>query len=398
MNYKERMYHIPYGRQEVIQSDIDSVIEVLKSSNLTQGPIVPKFENSIAKEVDSRFAIAVNSATSALHLACRALSLSFNDWLWTSPNSFVASANCGIYCGAKVDFVDIDLKTGLISVPLLEEKLRKADTEGKLPKIIVLVHLAGTSCEMRKINKLSHKYGFKIIEDASHALGGKYDNKSVGSCQYSSICVFSFHPVKIITTGEGGCLTTNNESIAEKLYDLRSHGIIKDNSRFISKSYDPWSYEQQDIGYNYRMTDIQAALGLSQIKRLDSIIHKRNIILKNYIQFTKDLPVYFLEIPKNVRSSVHLAVMNLINPDIKLHRDLFNHLRINNIGVQIHYIPIHLQPFYKKFGFQKGDFPNSEIYSNNAISLPVFPNLDKISQTKIIEIISSFINNKQIGA
>jgi len=384
---------IPYGRQEVTESDIKAVVDVLKSEYLTQGPIVPEFEKAISSKVLSKFGIAVNSATSALHLACRALSLGENDWLWTSPISFVASANCGIYCGAKIDFVDVDLKTGLISIELLKIKLSLAKKEGKLPKILVVVHLAGTSCDMEEINKLSVKYGFYIVEDASHALGGKYNNKYVGNCEYSTICIFSFHPVKIITTGEGGFLTTNNKLIAEKLYDLRSHGIIKDNKRFINKSNSPWEYEQQDIGYNYKMTDIHAALGLNQLKRLDLIVKKRNIILKNYNEMTKHLPIYFLSVPKNVISSVHLVIMNLQNNDKNTHLNLFKYLRKNKIGVQVHYTPIHLHPFYRKLGFKIGDFPNSEIYANRAISLPVFPNLNINSQHRIIDLLTEFFHN-----
>ena len=384
---------IPYGCQNINQSDIDSVVEVLKSSHLTQGPVVPKFEAAIANKVNAKYSIMVNSATSALHLACRALSLGKNDYLWTSPTSFVASANCALYCGAKVDFVDINPQTGLISINHLEEKLNKASNEGKLPKILMVVHLAGTSCDMKLIKKLSDKFGFYIIEDASHALGGKYLNDYVGNCKFSSISVFSFHPVKIITTGEGGCLTTNDELLARKISDLRSHGIVKDNTRFNEKPNGPWVYEQQDLGYNYRMTDIHAALGLSQLKRLDDFVEKRNRVLKSYNKLAEDLPIYFLEIPPNIRSSVHLAVMRFKRPNKELHLRVFNYLRKNNFGVQIHYIPIHLQPYYRKLGFKKGDYPNAELYASDAISLPIFPNIDEKIPKKVIKLINKVIIN-----
>jgi len=384
---------IPYGCQEVTESDIKAVVDILKSQYLTQGPTVQKFEKEISQKVGAKFAVAVNSATSALHLACMALSLKEDDWLWTSPISFVASSNCGLYCGAKIDFIDIDLKTGLISIEILREKLLIAKKRGILPKIIVVVHLTGTSCEMSKLHQLSKEYGFKIIEDASHALGGKYNGKYVGSCEYSSICVFSFHPVKIITTGEGGLLTTNDIKIAEKLFDLRSHGIVKDKARFINSNNSPWSYEQQTLGYNYRMNDIEAALGLSQLKRIDFIVEKRNNVLNSYKKEIKNLPVYFLKIPKNVQSSVHLAVINIIDNNQELHLSLFEFLKRNNIGVQVHYTPIHLQPFYKNLGFKMGDFPNAEKYSEKAISLPVFPNLTNESQQKVIRKLFEFFKN-----
>ena len=303
MNSPNDYEYIPYSCQEIDQSDINSVIRVLKSDYLTQGPLLQQFESAIASKVQAKFSVAVNSATSALHLACMALSLKRSDWIWTSSTSFVASANCALYCGAKVDFVDINPSTGLMSTEYLENKLITAKKENKLPKILIVVHLAGTSCEMESINKLSKKYGFYIIEDASHALGGKYNGNYVGSCEYSSITVFSFHPVKIITTGEGGCLTTNDKKLAEKLFDLRSHGITKDPSRFIDKDSSPWHYEQQGLGFNYRMTDIQAALGLSQLKKLDNFVQKRNFLLNEYKKLVRDLPINFLSIPPNVYSN-----------------------------------------------------------------------------------------------
>ena len=387
---------IPYGCQQITQDDIDSVIKVLKSSNLTQGPVVPKFEKAISKKVNAKYSIAVNSATSALHLACKALNLTNNDWLWTSPTSFVASANCALYCGAKVDFVDINPLTGLISIEHLEDKLLKASILGKIPKILIVVHLAGTSCDMKSIKTLSDKYNFYVIEDASHALGGKYFDNYVGNCAFSTMSVFSFHPVKIITTGEGGCITTNDKDLARKVVDLRSHGIVKDKSRFLNVPNGPWYYEQQELGHNYRMTDIQAALGLSQLKRLDKIVKRRNDIFKVYKNLIQDLPLYFLSIPPDTYSSVHLAVINLEKPNKELHLKIFNYLKLNNIGVQIHYIPIHLQPYYRRFGFKKGDFPNAESYEFKAISLPIFPNIKEDIPRKVIHLIKNILCNNQM--
>lgn len=375
---------LPYGCQNITKSDLVAVQEVLCSPFLTQGPAVPAFEQAVASKVGANHGIAVNSATSALHIACLALGLGPGDRLWTSPISFVASANCGRYCGADIDFVDIDPATGLISIEALAQKLKQSQREGTLPKVVVPVHLAGSSCDMAAIGSLAEDYKFAVIEDASHAIGGRYFNEPVGNCRNSAITVFSFHPVKIITTGEGGVATTNNSELAQYMADLRSHGITKDSSRFLQPSPGPWGYEQQMLGFNYRMTDIQAALGLSQLQRLDDIVIERNRQLKYYENLLSALPVKLLGIPENVHSSVHLAVVLLKNINSCQHRNIFNDLRSSAIGVQVHYSPIHLQPYYKKLGFVEGQFPEAELYGRSAISLPLFPGLAKHDQERVV--------------
>ena len=386
-NYYKNSKYIPYGRQNITREDIKAVVQVLKSEFLTQGNILKDFEKSISEKVNSKYAIAVNSATSALHIACLALGLKRGDYLWTSPITFVASANCGIYCGAKIDFVDIDKKSSLISIKELEKKLQKAKLENKLPKIIIPVHLGGSSCDMKSIYKLSKEYGFSIIEDASHALGGKFENKPVGNCKYSDISIFSFHPVKIITTGEGGVAVTNNQKYAQKMQDLRSHCIIKDHNRFKENIPGGWRYEMQGLGFNYRMNEIQAALGLSQLKRLEKIVYRRNIIHKKYEEFLKNLPLKLVEVPNNVYSSFHLAVIKLDDKDI--HQNVFEGMRKNDIGVQLHYSPVHLQPYYRQYGFKEGDFPIAEKYAMTALSIPLFPDLSEDDQNRVINIIKS---------
>tara|TARA_B100000989_G_C19531418_1_gene470184 strand:+ start:753 stop:1937 length:1185 start_codon:yes stop_codon:yes gene_type:complete len=377
---------IPYGKQNIDENDINEVVRVLKSDFLTQGPLVGNFEEKICHRLKSKYAIAVNSATSALHIACMAIGIGENDIVWTSPNSFVASANCALYCGARVDFVDIDLKTGLISIEKLTAKLKEASVKDKLPSLLIPVHLCGASCDMEAISKLSHRYGFKILEDASHALGGKYKENYVGSCKYSDITVFSFHPVKIITTGEGGVATTNNKDYAEKLYKLRSHGIEKNHKNFYMPTDKPWIYEQQLLGYNYRMTDIHAALGISQFNKLDQFVKERNFIFKRYKELFESLDfISFLEVKDNVYSSFHLAVLILNDNAIPFHKEIFLFLRKSGIGVQIHYIPIHCQPYYKSIGFTNGDFPNAENYANRAISIPIYPGLTLENQNYIFD-------------
>ena len=386
--FKDTKY-IPYGRQNITEEDIKSVIKVMKSDFLTQGDIVEKFENGIATKVGVNNAIAVNSATSALHIACLALGLGEEDYIWTSPITFVASANCGRYCRAKVDFVDIDEDTALISVRKLKKKLEIAKKENKLPKIIIPVHLAGSSCEMKQIWELSKIYGFYIIEDASHAIGGKYEELPVGNCKYSDITVFSFHPVKIITTAEGGVAVTNSEKYAERMRNLRSHYIIKDKKRFEENRKEAWIYEMQGLGFNYRMNEIQAALGLSQLKRLDKIVDKRNNLQKKYVELIGDLPVKFLKLPKNVYSSFHLAILKLDNKEI--HQKVFNGMRKNNIGVQLHYFPVHLQPYYKKLGFKKGDFSAAEEYSDRALTIPLYPELKFSDLKRVSKVLKKLI-------
>lgn len=383
---------IPYGRQFITDDDISSVIEVLRSQFLTQGPCLPAFERAIASKVCASYAIGVNSATSALHVACLALGLGPGDYLWTSPITFVASANCARYCGANVDFVDIDPSTGLMSIDELASKLKIAECNNTLPKIVIPVHLCGTSCDMSSIHSLAEHYGFSIIEDASHAIGGYYNDTPVGSCIYSSITVFSFHPVKIITTGEGGMATTNDPHLAQRMRDLRSHGITKDPDRFVSSVPTPWSYEQQDLGFNYRMTDIQAALGLNQLTRLDSIVRARKRLFDIYLQSLSSLPLQFLNIPSDVISSLHLAVIRLTDCSPSHHASIFSGLRDSQIGVQLHYTPVHLQPYYRNLGFKDGDFPHSEFYAKNAISIPLYPGLTPSEQSKVISVLTSLLS------
>lgn len=367
--------YIPYGRQNISERDIRSVIKILKSKYLTQGEAVPAFEDAVTRKVDAGYAVAVNSATSALHLGCLALGLGNGDILWTSPTTFVASANCGRYCNATVDFVDIDLESGLICVDRLSEKLSAAEKAGRLPKVLVAVHLAGASCDMVGINRLSKQYGFRVIEDASHAIGGRYRDRSIGSCEYSDLTVFSFHPVKIITTGEGGMVTTNDQSLADRVRRLRSHGITKDPDSFKYDAPGAWSYEQQELGFNYRMTDIQAGLGLSQLKDLDSFVEERNRLADLYRSLLTEIPVEPLKVSAEVRSSYHLAVIRVLNKSAQEHRAIFDFLRERGIGVQLHYSPVHLQPYYRELGFKAGDYPNAETYAVSAISLPIFPGL-----------------------
>ena len=380
---------LPYGRQTISEDDIAAVEEVLRSPFLTQGPVVPAFEQAVAAKVGARHGVAVNSATSALHIACLALGLGLGDRLWTSPITFVASANCGRYCGAVVDFVDIEPNTGLMSVLALEAKLERAEREGTLPKVVVPVHLTGSSCDMAAIGSLAQRYGFAVLEDASHAIGGRYRGEPVGNCCYSSITVFSFHPVKIITTGEGGLATTNDPGLAQRMAELRSHGIVRERERFERPAAGPWVYEQQQLGFNYRMTDIQAALGLSQLQRLDEIVTERNRQLETYRELLAELPVQLLDVPDDVRSSVHLAVIRLQQATAEQHRQVFDGLRAAGIGVQLHYSPVHLQPYYRSLGFKEGQFPEAEAYANSAISLPLFPVLTLDDQVKVCRILSN---------
>jgi UDP-4-amino-4,6-dideoxy-N-acetyl-beta-L-altrosamine transaminase len=382
---------LPYGRQTITDADIAAVEAVLRSPFLTQGPAVPAFEQVVAAKVGAAHGVAVNSATSALHLACLALGLGPGDRLWTTPITFVASANCGRYCGAEVDFVDIDPATALMSVVGLEHKLEQAARTGTLPKVLVPVHLCGTSCDMAAIAALAERYGVAVVEDASHAIGAHYQGEPVGNCRYSAISVFSFHPVKIITTGEGGLATTNDRMLAQRMADLRSHGITKEEARFERPSPGPWSYEQQALGFNYRLTDLQAALGLSQLERLEAIVAERQRLLGVYRQLLASLPVMLLEIPTTVRSAVHLAVIRLQSRDPTHHRHVFEGLRAAGIGVQLHYSPVHLQPFYRRSGFAEGDFPEAEAYARNAISLPLYPGLQEQEQQRVVEALAGLL-------
>ena len=384
--------HIPYGKQDVTQDDIDAVINVLKSEFLTQGPCVPQFEKEVSKYCSVKYAVAVNSATSALHLACLSLGLVNGDWLWTSPITFVASANCGLYCGAKVDFVDIDPATYNLCPNALKRKLIQAKELGKLPKVVVAVHLCGQSCDMKALYALSKEYGFKIIEDASHAIGGKYRGDPIGNCHYSDITVFSFHPVKIITAGEGGMALTNDAKLAEHMRLLRSHSITRDVNEMTHKSDGPWYYQQIDLGYNYRMTDIHAALGLSQMKRLDELIIKRHTLAKKYEEALSHLPVTIPWQHSESYSAFHLYVIRLKLTQISMsQREVFEVLHSANIGVNLHYIPVYRQPYYEQFGFKKGYCPNAEGYYAEAISIPIFPGMKLDEQDYIVNTITELV-------
>lgn len=377
---------IPYGRHEISQDDIDAVIKVLKSEFLTQGPLLPKFERLVADYVGAEYAVAVNSATSALHIACLALGLSPGDCVWTSPITFVASANCALYCGAKVDFVDISPVTNNICVETLALKLERAEREGApLPKILIPVHFGGQSCDMASIYALSQRYGFKIIEDASHAIGGKYLNNFIGDGRFSHITVFSFHPVKIITTGEGGMSITNCPELFHKMQLFRSHGINRDTKLMTKVSDGPWYYEQVELGYNYRMTELQAALGISQMQRLDEFIARRHWLTRRYNELLQGLPLIIPLQNEDCTSSMHLYVIRLQLDKIGIsHRSVFEALRKNGIGVNLHYIPVHLQPYYRRMGFGLGDFPESERYYSEAISLPIFYGLSDMQQDQVV--------------
>lgn len=372
---------IPYGRQDISQADIDAVVAVLQSDFLTQGPQVPLFEQTVAKHVGAKHALAVNSATSALHMACMALGLGQGDWLWTTPVTFVASANCGLYCGAQVDFVDIDPRTYNLCPKALEAKLIAAEKSGKLPKVLVAVHLCGQPCDMAAIHALGQKYGFKIIEDASHAIGGKYKGEFIGNSRYSDITVFSFHPVKIITTAEGGMALTNCDELVHKMALLRSHGITRDTAHMTHAPDGPWYYQQIDLGYNYRMTELQAALGVSQMQRLDAFVARRHQLAQRYDQLLANLPVTTPWQHPDSYSGLHLYVVRLQLDKInKTHRQVFEALREQGIGVNLHYIPVHTQPHYQRMGHKVGDYPQAEQYYAEAISLPMYVGLSETDQ------------------
>jgi len=377
---------IPYGKQDINQADIDSVVDVLQSDFLTQGPQVPLFEKKVSDYCGSEYGVAVNSATSALHIACLALGLGKGDYFWTSPNTFVASANCGLYCGAQVDFVDIDPLTYNLSPEELEKKLIQAKQHNKLPKIVIPVHFAGQSCDMRKIYSLSREYGFKIIEDASHAIGGKYLDQPIGGCQYSDITVFSFHPVKIITTAEGGLATTNNKKLSERMQLFRSHGVTRDPGLMTKEAEGSWYYQQVELGFNYRMTELQAALGVSQMRRLDEFIVKRHKLQERYDLLLEDLPIIKPYQDKDSYSALHLYPIKIqVNKVKNTKKEIFEALRKNGISVSVHYIPVHTQPYYENIGFKKGCYPNAESYYQRSISIPLYFGLTLEQQDKVIE-------------
>ena len=379
---------IPCSRQDIDQDDIESVTSVLKSDFLTQGSQVPLFEKTVSDYCGAEHGVAVNSATSALHIACLSLDLGKGDWLWTSPNSFVASANCGLYCDAQVDFVDIDPQTYNLSATELERKLIQAKQDNKLPKIIIPVHFAGQSCNMKKIHALSQEYGFKIIEDASHAIGGKYLEQPIGCCQYSDIAVFSFHPVKIITTAEGGLATTNNKELAERMQLFRSHGVTRNPGLMNKLLEGDWYYQQVDLGFNYRMTELQAALGVSQMQRLDKFVTQRHILQKRYDSLLSDLAIIKPHQHQDSYSALHLYPIQVDLDSIDKNRQqIFEELRRSGIGVNVHYIPIHTQPYYQELGFRDGDFPNSEAYYDRAISIPLFHAMTVEQQDEVLNVL-----------
>ncbi|MFA0308140.1 UDP-4-amino-4,6-dideoxy-N-acetyl-beta-L-altrosamine transaminase [Vibrio splendidus] len=383
---------IPYGKQDINQQDIDSVLDVLKSDFLTQGPQVPAFESALIEHTGASYALAVNSATSALHIACLALGLGQGDWLWTSPVTFVASANCGLYCGTKVDFVDIDPDTYNMCPVRLEKKLIKAKAEGKLPKVLVPVHLCGQPCDMAAIGKLAKEYGFKLIEDASHAIGGRYQEQPIGNCEYSDITVFSFHPVKIVTTAEGGAALTNSKELADKMALLRSHGITRDPELMRGESHGSWYYQQIDLGFNYRMTELQAALGVSQMKRLNEFVAARHELAQGYYTKLDNLPVILPYQLPDTYSGLHLFVIRLKLDDISLsHQQVFDALRDRGIGVNLHYIPVHTQPYYQNLGFTEGEFPESEQYYREAISLPMFHGMTEAQQNTVVDVLTDIL-------
>jgi len=384
---------IPYGKQDITQQDIDTVVDVLKSDFLTQGPQVPAFEKSLTDFTGAKHALAVNSATSALHIACLALGLGQDDILWTTPITFVASSNCALYCGASVDFVDIDPATYNLCPVALEQKLKLAKQKNSLPKILVAVHLCGQPCDMEALAELSLKYGFKIIEDASHAIGGRYLNTVIGSCEYSDITVFSFHPVKIVTTAEGGAALTNNKTLAAKMALYRSHGITRDETLMEYSSDGAWYYEQVELGFNYRMTELQAALGVSQMKRLDDFVIARHQLAIRYYEKLAGLPITLPYQLPNTYSGLHLFVIRLnLNEITKTHKEVFDALRANGIGVNLHYIPVHLQPYYQKMGFKRGDYPHAEAYYTNAISIPMFHGMTLAEQDEVINTLTAILN------
>lgn len=390
------MSYIPYGKQNISDDDINAVVEVLKSDFITQGPAIERFENTVADYCGVKHAVAVSNATAGLHIGALALGLKPGGLLWTSPNTFVASANCARYCSADVDFVDIDPVTYNICINTLKTKLEKAEKNGRLPGVLVPVHFSGQSCEMKEINQLAKQYGFKVMEDAAHAIGGKYQGTPIGACEFSDLAVFSFHPVKIITTAEGGLVTTNNDELASKLRLLRSHGVTRDDNLMKASAIDPnknnlndagaWYYQQLELGLNYRMTDLQAALGASQMSRLDKFVEKRHQLAKRYDNLLSNLPVSTPKQRENTYSALHLYVIQLNNPE--QHQAVFDHMRQEGIGVNLHYIPVHTQPYYQALGFNWGDYPNAENYYRRAISLPLFYDLSEEQQDRVVSVLS----------
>ncbi|UZE27645.1 UDP-4-amino-4,6-dideoxy-N-acetyl-beta-L-altrosamine transaminase [Pseudomonas asplenii] len=386
---------IPYGRQSLDQADIDAVVNVLQSDWLTQGPAIERFESAMAARSQAAHAIAVCNATAALHIGCLAAGLGPGDWLWTTPNTFLASANCGLYCGAQVDFVDIDPLTWNLDAGALKRKLMAAEQAGTLPRVVVAVAFSGQSCDMQAIAQLAREYDFILIEDASHAVGASYAGSPVGSGQFADMTVFSFHPVKIITTAEGGMVLTNRQELAEHLRRLRSHGMTRDPAQMSEPSHGPWYYQQIELGFNYRITDIQAALGLSQLDKLDAFIARRRYLAERYQRLLWDLPVTLPGLQAGAESAWHLYVIRLQRERIGVaHREVFEALRTAGIGVNLHYIPVHLQPYYRELGFAEGDFPEAERYYAEAISLPMYPGLSDEQQDYVVAQLRRILNSE----
>ena len=386
---------IPYARQSITKQDIDAVTEVLQSDYLTQGPVVPAFEDAVANLVGAKHAIAGNSATSMLHIACLALGVTDGDLVWTSPISFVASANCALYCGAEIDFVDIDIETFNMSPTALETKLDEAHKSNKLPKVIIPVHMGGQSCDMKSIGLLAKQFGVKVIEDASHAIGGSYNSQKIGNCAYSDITIFSFHPVKIITSGEGGMATTQDESLAHSMRMLRSHGITRNETEYEFANDGPWYYEQQELGFNYRLSDIAAALGLSQLQRIDAFINQRNAIATRYNNAFASTQVLIPYINSDCISAFHLYIArcDFENSDVT-RVQLFQNMKNSGVLLNLHYIPIYRQPFYSKMGFDPKSFPNAERYYNQAFSIPMYADLAEADQDSVISSLIGALVNK----
>ncbi len=384
---------LPYGRQTITDEDVAAVTAVLRSDWLTQGPAITRFESKVADWCGAKHAVAVSNGTAALHVAMQAIGLKPGDRLWTSPNTFVASANCARYCGAEVDFVDIDRGTGNLSLAALAKKLEQADREGTLPNVVMPVHYSGQSCDMAGISELAKRYGFNTVEDAAHAVGAVYRGEAVGACGFSQMATFSFHPVKIVTTGEGGMVLTNNDGLNEKLRYFRTHAITRETGLLEVESDGPWYYEQIDLGWNYRITDLQAELGSSQMERLDAINRERVEIADRYDELLTGLPVRRPERMTDSKSAWHLYPIQLELDRLSVgRREVFEGLRAAGVGVQVHYIPVHLQPYYRRLGFKPGDFPEAEAFYESEISLPMFSGLHPDDQREVVNILGRLLN------